>query len=271
MVDTSLAIEEYGLGAPLEERDLDLCYGLATVETRSAINANAELIIGAGLARYLNDEVPNKIHTSSPPEQAFNPTSLLGSTVIQNAYAFGGVFLRAWKNMGVSSFDVQVEVLRGSGGGNPLLMFKDVSQSEAISWISQNIIGQTTVPAPPGWATEYKTVEIIKFLIDIDYFDANNSSKNRINVIPVDKRKPRGALGFAEEALGAFLVPALIQSAPINQEQYNQVNESIKVMVDQWVQLDSWEPNFLSYWQTSIVEMPSRLREYLETELGYVV
>ena len=271
MRETALALEEYGLGAPLAERDLDLCYGLAAVDTRSASNATAELVVGTGLARYLNDAVPDQVHTGIPPEQPFNPTSLLGSLVVQDAYAFGGVFLRAWTSVGVPAFDVQVELVRGAGGGNPLLMLRDISQSEVLDWLEEGLAGETTVPAAPGGSTNYRTLEIMRFLIDITYFDGNDSAKNRLTVIPVDQRRVRGALGFAEEALGALLVPALVRAESATQEQYTQANAAVKEMIDQWVQLDSWQPNFLQYWQTSIVPMPDRLREYLEDELGYVV
>jgi hypothetical protein len=271
MTETALALEEYGLGAPLAERDIDLCYGLAAVDTRSASNATAELVIGTGLARYLSDAVPDRVHTGIPPEQAFNPTDLLGSLVVQDAYAFGSVFLRAWTSLGVPAFDVQVEIVRGGGGGNPLLMLRDVSQSEVLDWLAEGLIGEATVPATPGGSTNYRTLEIMRFMINITYFDGSDSSKNRITVIPVDQRRVRGALGFAEESLGALLIPALVRSESATQEQYAQANAAVKEMIDQWVQLDSWQPNFLQYWQTSVVPMPTRLRQYLEEELGYVV
>jgi hypothetical protein len=271
MNEVALALEEYGLGTPLFERDLDLCYGLAAVDARLASNANAELVIGTGLVRYLNNAVPNRVHTGIPPEKAFNPTLLLGSLVVQDAYAFGSVFLRAWTSVGGPAFDVQVELVRGAGGGNPLLMLRDVPLSEALDWLAEGLVGDATVPAAPWGSTNYRTLEIMRFLINITYFDGNDSSKNRLKVIPVDQRRVRGALGFAEEALGALLVPTLVRGESATREQYAKANAAVKAMINQWVQLDSWQPNFLQYWQTSVVPMPARLRKYLEDELGYVV
>jgi hypothetical protein len=269
--DIALAIEEYGLGSPLETRSLDVCYGLATVEHRSAANANYPLIIGTGMLRYLSDQTPDKILTASPYEQPLDPTELLGSITVQDAYAFGSVFLRAWTNGSTPVYDIQAELVRGAGAGNPLLMLRDISQDEALDLFFNSSLGETTIPSAPSGITEYKTLEIFKFLIDITYFDSDNSAKNRLSVIPLDNRRVRGALGFAEEALAVNLVPALIRGHSAAEEQYNRANAVVKEMIDQWVQLDSWQPNFLQFWQSSPVAMPSRLRDYLETELGYVV
>ena len=267
----ALAIEEYGIGSSLESRSLDVCYGLAAVEHRTAANANFPLVIGTGMLRYLNDETPDRILTSSPYEQPIDPTELLGSIAVQDCYAFGSVFLRAWLNSGAPVYDIQAELVRGAGGGNPLLMLRDISQDEALDLFYNASLGDSTIPSAPSGITEYKTLEIFRFLIDITYFDSEDSLKNRFSVVPLDARRPRGALGFAEETLAVNLVPALIRGSSAAQDRYNRANTVVKEMIDQWVQLDSWQPNFLQFWQSSPVEMPSRLRDYLETELGYVV
>jgi hypothetical protein len=150
-------------------------------------------------------------------------------------------------------------------------MFRDISLEEALTWLSDGKIESPQPPPAPSSSSNYQTLEIWRFLIDITYFDSADETKNRLQVIPVDVRKIRGALGFAEETLATQLVPYLVKNQTTAQDQYNTANKALKSVIDSWVQLDSWQPNFIDYWRTSSVAMPSRLREFLLEELGYVV
>ncbi|MGG2377334.1 hypothetical protein ACE400_29460, partial [Salmonella enterica] len=56
------------------------------------------------------------------------------------------------------------------------------------------------------------TFELFRFILDIQYYDPNDESRNIIHVHTIDLRKIRGYGGFSEESLSVNVVPSLIVS-----------------------------------------------------------
>ena len=42
-------------------------------------------------------------------------------------------------------------------------------------------------------------------------------------------------------------------------------------VINEWVRLTNWSPNFISYWQSNSSMMPTRLKEFLKTEMGIII
>lgn len=270
--DVSLAIAEYGAGSPFDSRPIDLCYGLAAVDARTGTNALSPLVIGKGLERSAGQSKPMVVNGGTLPEAAINPMSLLGSVVVQDAYVFGSVFLRSWTaSNGTHINDVEANLVRGGGGGNPLVVLREVELDEAVKWLANGDIGPAQAPSAPSGATSYKTLEIVRFLVDVSYYDSASPEKNRLKLTTVDMRRPRGALGFAEETLSVEMLPTLVRQHAAATQAQAAAQEAVKALVDTWVQLDSWSPSFIEYWRNSPMPLPERLKRYLLEELNYVV
>jgi hypothetical protein len=262
-VDRSYALEEFAMGVNLTVRDLDICWGYSYIEPELSANYDKEMTVSIGVTRQSGDL--NNVPTN---EEGLSLSALLddgGAEALQNVYAFGSVFLQANTAPAVPS--VVPLLLRGgtTGEGTRLLMSRDLTVAEALDALKNGDIPPVTPPAGT-------TLEIYRFLLDITYFDSMNSYKNRINTYVIDVRKPRGWGGYAEENMGSVLIPSSIAN-------YNNVNSSVedaedavKEIVQTWVELPSWEPDFLHFWQKSGSNiMPERLERYLDEILGIVL
>ena len=42
-------------------------------------------------------------------------------------------------------------------------------------------------------------------------------------------------------------------------------------VINEWVRLTNWSPNFISYWQSNSSMMPARLKEFLKNEMGIII
>ena len=42
-------------------------------------------------------------------------------------------------------------------------------------------------------------------------------------------------------------------------------------VINEWVRLTNWSPKFISYWQSNSSMMPTRLKEFLKTEMGIII
>jgi hypothetical protein len=259
--DTSLSLEEFAMGVNLTVRDLDLCWGYASVEPQLTTNYAKEAVISIGVTRQEGDllNIPSV-------ESGLSLSSLLdigGAEPLQNVYAFGSIFLQS--NTAPTAPTIVPLLLRGgtNGTGTRILMNKDFDIDTAISAL-QN--GDITPVAPPSSGF---ILEIYRFIMDITYYDSNESYKNRIETHLIDVRKPRGWGGYAEENMGVTLIPAAITNYNNVIAGVNISENAVQNIVNTWVQLPTWEPDFLHYWQKSGSNiMPARLEQYLSEVLG---
>lgn len=257
--DISLSLEEFAMGINLYVRDLDLCWGYAAIEPELAANYNKEAVISLGVMKQ-----DGNLLNVPTTESGLSLSSLLdvgGAEPLQDVYAFGSIYLQS--NTAPLSPNVIPLLLRGgaNGTGNRLLISKDIDIDTALDSFKN---GDISIAAPSG-----VVLEIYRFIMDISYYDSTESYKNRIQTHLIDMRKPRGWGGYAEENMGTVLIPAAI-------ENYNNVTDSVaesenavKDIVNTWVQLSSWEPDFLNFWRKSGSNiMPPRLERYLDEVLG---
>jgi len=258
-LDISLSLEEFAIGVNLSVRNLDLCWGYAAIEPQRDINYDKEAVISLGVSKQNGYLLNVPIY-----EEGLSLSSLLGSgEPLQNVYAFGSIYLQT--NISPASPSVVPLLLRGGSGGTGtrLLMSKDIEVDTVIDAFKS---GDFPIVAPPMSGS---VLEIYRFVMDIAYYDTNASYKNRIQTHLIDMRKPRGWGGYAEENMGVILIPAAIAN-------YNNVTigvedseNAVKDVVETWVQLTTWEPDFLQFWKKSGSNvMPGRLERYLYEVLG---
>jgi len=259
--DRSYSLEEFAMGINLEIRDLDLCWGYAAIEPKLPTNFDKEAVISIGVARQtdLLAEMPTE-------EFGLSLSDLMdvgGAEVLQNVYAFGSIFLKS--NLAPPATPSVIPfLLRGGddGTGRRLLIHKDITVDEAIA-------AMTNGDVPPVTPPDGNVLEIFRFVMDITYFDSSNNYKNRIDTHIIDMRKPRGWGGFAEENMGVVLTPASIVNYDNNVAGVDISEKAVKDLVDTWVHLTTWEPDFLQFWKKSGGNvMPPRLEGYIKDVLG---
>jgi len=254
--DVLLAAEEFALGIPLATRTLDLCWGYAPIEGELAANSNKELVISQGLTRR-----SGTLATVQNTETGFAVASAtyLGSDKLQNVYAYGSVFLVDASPKPT----IEVKLLRGGTGGtgSPILSARDYDITAAIQMVYREDIPTITPPAGT-------VLEIVRFVLDITYYNGGPSPQNKVKMYLIDSRKPRGWGGYAEENMGLHITPALILNYRSTKETTDEAKNHVKNIVSEWVNLPSWEPNFLEFWKKSgSNKMPVRLEQFLLDEL----
>ena len=41
-----------------------------------------------------------------------------------------------------------------------------------------------------------------------------------------------------------------------------------KTLVQKWIDLDGWSPDFQTYWETASPQLPKELRDFISNEIG---
>jgi hypothetical protein len=89
--------------------------------------------------------------------------------------------------------------------------------------------------------------------------------------LTIDNRKIRGFFSFSLEQIAIFLTPQLIKNETNITKRYNKLRTEIINIINEWIRLTNWSPNFISYWQSNSSMMPARLKEFLKTEMGIII
>jgi hypothetical protein len=249
------------MGVNLLPRDLDLCWGYSIIEPKLAANYDKEAVISSGVAKNSGAllQIPDD-------EFGLSLSALLdvgGAEALQNVYALGSIFLES--NSPPMSPSITPLLLRGgaNGVGRRMLINKDLDVETVIDSFKNGDFPKVVPPA------DSLAIEIYRFVMDISYYDAAESYKNRIKIYFIDLRKPRGWGGYAEENMGSILIPSTISNYSNVLNSINESEKAVKDIIETWVALTTWEPDFLNFWKKSGSNiMPSRLEKYLDEELG---
>ena len=108
---------------------------------------------------------------------------------------------------------------------------------------------------------------LFKFILDVEKY-SNEYKKDRVFIFVRDERKPRGYFGLPEETLYTKIAPRVIQA---NQDIINfesNLLENIKKLVQKWIDLDGWSPDFQTYWETANPQLPNELRDFISNVVG---
>ncbi len=257
-VDIALASQEYALSYNTGERNLQLLYGLSNIKSQ---NYNMVLdIISFGKGLVKTDLSNSNIELPVSNEQGYTVQEVLGNIdTMSNGYIFGKVFLTSDS---VDGEELVFSLARPANdpNGNPLIISKDIDINTA-----EEIIRTTQELS----FTTDKTydLEIYKFIADVSYYD-QTIKNSRVFFKLIDERKPRGYFGYTEENISKLVVSSIIRNYALISEQYNTQKNLTKDIISNWVGSSTWEPDFTTYWQTSGLQLPSRLLSYLSSELS---
>jgi len=257
-LDIALASQEYALSYNTDERNLQLLYGLSNIKSQNYNMVLDVISFGKGLVKTVLSD--SNVELPAGNEQGYTVQEVLGNIdTMSNGYIFGKVFLTSDS---VDGEELVFSLARpiNDPNGNPLIISKDIDIDTA-----EEIIRTTTELS----FTTDKTynVEIYKFIADVSYYD-QTIKNSRVFFKLIDERKPRGYFGYTEENISKLVVSSIIRNYALISEQYNTQKNLTKDIISNWVGSSTWEPDFATYWQTSGLQLPSRLLSYLSSELS---
>jgi hypothetical protein len=295
--DILTSIAEFAMGFPLENRQLDVCFGFNKVSPIMLENFNKDMVIGQGIYRIDGEDVqifsPESIpiynyfrylsegnhseavkYFSNLNESPIDIKSKIAEAFygepLQNVYLFGSLY---FNHLLPEEEQMGVELIRGglSDTGRPLVLIRDMDENLMVDLVKNNKIS----------GTSSEGLELFKFIVSIDYFTgaSQDSCLNKFKIITIDLRKSRGWAGFSEENLAVNLTPALIAYKNNIINSISSLNDvfSIEILVkniiESWINL-SWFGGFQNFWNdpSSNYILPSKLHDYIETNFpGFVL
>jgi hypothetical protein len=261
-VDYSAAVKEHSLGADFTTQDIELGYGLSAIQSNNSANLLNILVLGKGYSKSTlggYDLIP-----TSGNETGLSLNNILStSTIYENCYIIGSVFLSL---DGSNNPVITANLFKPSGdpsSSDSVIIYKDISYED----VEKIVNNSTEIVSSSGYSV---SLELFRFILDVDYYDGNLSSA-RAALYIIDDRKTRGVLTFAEENLAFSFMNALNLNYQLTQRIYNTTKSNIKTIINDWVSLSSWDPSFVGYWTTPGHTLPTNLKNFLENELGIIV
>ncbi len=253
-LDMALSNQEYAISYNEVERNLQLLHGLTYLYSNSSNDMSKIITFGKGLFQNLTSYNTDSVLTTE-----FSIIDLLGTnTDIQNCYAFGAFYL--------SDNDEIVNVLgipANSTRVEPLIISNDISLDEAIDLLKNNEV--LYFPAPTS-----NSVILYKYVISIDFYDGVLRNTRALMYL-VDYRKPRGYFGFTDEKVSQSFTKNIINNKTYIYQLFSTLQNNVETIVRSWINLDSWDPSFVDYWENSTTPMPDELKTYINNELGIII
>ena len=286
IVDQAKANKEYAIGKSDTVRPIDLSYGLAQTETTDPNKVQKIFTFGKGLELSDSETIPQQIMPGSiinnelslsifpvdPDTDIIQRQQVSGSyEVLSNCYAFGKVYLESYESGGNTINSVSASTYKGANGFTRIIS-KDITIEEAKLLILRNELGEIEPlsDASLGGFTNYKYIDIYDFILEIDYYDGIYTN-SRVYLHMIDNRKVRGFFSFPYEPMAVYLTPQLIKNETNITKRYNKLKTEIINIINEWIKLSNWSPNFITYWQANSSMMPARLKEFLKTEMGIII
>lgn len=261
-VDYSASIKEHSLGANFTTQDIELGYGLSAIKSNNPSNLLNILVLGKGYSKSTlggYDLIP-----TSGNETGLSLNDILTTgTIYENCYIIGSVFLSL---DGFNNPIITANLFKPANdpsSSDSIIIYKDITFED----VEKIVNNSTEIVSSSGYTT---TLELFRFILDVDYYNGNLSSARALLYI-IDDRKTRGVLTFAEETLAFSFMNALNQNYLSTQRIYDRTKTNIKTIINDWVSLSSWDPSFVEYWTTPGHTLPTNLKNFLQNELGIIV
>jgi hypothetical protein len=261
-VDISTSMLEYSMPLVNENLDNKLGYGLSFLDANISSLKNKIFTLGKGVCQSNLFSGPAEIPDSTNNQFGYTTSEILnGLTEIGNCIVLGAAYL----TFSQSGFDIEFSLAKSANDptGDTIIFAKDISISDV-----ENILEYSTdivFPFPTG--NESTSLLLYKFILDVEKY-YNEYKKDRVFIIVKDVRKPRGYLGIPQENAFTNIVPRLIQGDRDILGLQAKELESVKLIVQKWIDLSSWDPSFVDYWNTANPGLPSELQNFIENELG---
>lgn len=254
--DISQSTVEYSLAVNSNDI-LKLNYGLSYVDPSKPEMMKNIFVMGKGI--IYNSDTRVELPDISNNQFGFSASDILDTlTEISNCYVLGTAWI-------TSNEEIVFSLCKSINqpNGNTCIFSKDISFSEI-----EDILKYSTdiyFPYPTGNSTT--SVMLFKFILDVEKY-SNEYKKDRVFIFVRDERKPRGYFGLPEETLYTKIAPRVIQA---NQDIINfesNLLENIKKLVQKWIDLDGWSPDFQTYWETANPQLPNELRDFISNVVG---
>jgi len=261
-VDYSASIKEHSLGSDFTSQNIELGYGLSAIQSNNTSNLLNILVLGKGYSKSTlggYDLIP-----LSGNETGLSLNNILStSSVYENCYVIGSIFLSLdGSNNPIITANL-FKPINEPSSSDSLIIYKDISFED----VEKIVNNSTEIISSSGYTT---SLELLRFILDVDYYEGNLSSA-RASLYIIDDRKTRGVLTFAEETLAFSFMNALNQNYQLTQRIYDTIKSNIKIIINDWVSLSSWDPSFVEYWTTPGHTLPTNLKNFLQNELGIIV
>ena len=239
------------------ENSLKLNYGLSYLDPSKPEMMKNILVFGKGLS-YNSDtrvELPNETDN----QFGFSASDILDNlTDISNCYVLGAAWL-------TSNDEIEFSLCKSKFSlyENTCIYSKDISFEDIEDILKYN----TDIVFPYPTNNSSSSVMLFKFILDVEMY-VNEYKKDRVFIFVRDERKPRGYFGLPEEILYTKISPRVIKAKKdvINLEFDLLLN--IKTLVQKWIDLDGWSPDFQTYWETANPQLPKELRDFISNEIG---
>ena len=254
--DISQSTIEYSLAINNND-SLKLNYGLSYVDPSNVEMMKNIFVLGKGI--IYNSDIRVELPDTSRNQFGFSASDILDNlTEISNCYVLGTAWI-------TSNEEVVFSLCKpvNQPNGNTCIFSKDIAFSEI-----EDILKYSTdiyFPYPTNNSTT--SVMLFKFILDVEKY-SNEYKKDRVFIFVRDERKPRGYFGLPEETLYTKIAPRVLQA---NQDIINfdsDLLENITKLVQKWIDLDGWSPNFQTYWKTANPQLPKELRDFISNEIG---
>ena len=239
------------------ENSLKLNYGLSYLDPSKPEMMKNILVFGKGLS-YNSDtrvELPNETDN----QFGFSASDILSNlTEISNCYVLGAAWLTSNDQIEFSLCKSKLSLYE-----NTCIYSKDISFEDIEDILKYN----TDIVFPYPTNNSSSSVMLFKFILDVEKY-VNEYKKDRVFIFVRDERKPRGYFGLPEEILYTKIASRVIQA---NQDVINLESDlllNIKTLVQKWIDLDGWSPDFQTYWETANPQLPKELRDFISNEIG---
>ena len=239
------------------ENPLKLNYGLSYLDPSKPEMMKNILVFGKGLS--YNSDIRVELPNETDNQFGFSASDILDNlTDISNCYVLGAAWL-------TSSDEIEFSLCKSKFSlfGNTCIYSKDISFEDIEDILKYN----TDIVFPYPTNNSSSSVMLFKFILDVEMY-VNEYKKDRVFIFVRDERKPRGYFGLPEEILYTKIAPRVIQA---NQDVLNLESDlllNIKTLVQKWIDLDGWSPDFQTYWETANPQLPKELRDFISNEIG---
>lgn len=264
-LNISQSIKDYCIGNKNTNDILNLNYGLSKLSTNNYNFISSLFVLGKGIysstlsSNYLEIPDANNNETAFYFDDIYN----LGDD-LSNCYLLGKIYLTSSE----SGYDLNFVLAKSSADpeGEIVILHRDITLNEALNVLEFS----TDLVFPLPNETYSNNVYLYDFILSVDEF-TDNSQTDRYFIYLFDKRAPKGLYGLSDENLYTSIISKIILG---HKEIVNLVDvelNNIKTLIQSWVDLDSWDPDFITYWQTASPALPNELTSFLENELGIVI
>ncbi len=252
----SQSILEYCLSINNND-SLKLNYGLSYLDPSRPEMMKNILVLGKGL--IYNSNVRSELPNNDDNQFGFSASDILGNlNDISDCYVLGCAWL-------TENNQIEFSLCKSKKltNGETCIFSKDIVFSE----IEDVLKYSTDIEFPYPTGNSSSSVLLFKFILDVEKY-YNEYKKDRVFIFVRDERKPRGYYGLPEEILYTKVAPKIIQSKQDINNLESDLLENIKKLVQKWIDLDGWDPDFQTYWETADPQLPKELRDFIDNELG---